>query len=164
MILPILLKVRTSLLVNFLFYVEITFIQNSYVVCKYCYFNIRPNSTNERWTPSLNKHTWNHDIVSWLYNIDEIILKYNNNWSRDHTWLQSFINFLNFYLLVVLILCCSVYRDKESIIAITNHHSIGSLLLSIVSLTLSSSLSHILNITLLIIIIINLIKHLIFFN
>ena len=52
---PVLLELAACLLVDFLLYVELSFVQYCDVVCQYSNFNLRPFCSIERWLPPLDE-------------------------------------------------------------------------------------------------------------
>ena len=64
---PVLFELAARLLINLLLNVKFTFVENSDVISKDGDINLRTFSAVERWLPSLNEETCNHDIISWLY-------------------------------------------------------------------------------------------------
>lgn len=136
---PVLFEFTTRLLVNFLFYIELSFVEHSDVVCENCHLNLWSLSAVEGRLPPLDEEARDHNIVPWLDKIDKVVLKDHNGGPRDHSRLQRLVHFLYLDLLVVLVLGCPVDRHKEPIIALADsrahiHHPVRTLLLSTSSL------------------------------
>ena len=91
---PVSFELTAGLLVDFLFYIEFSFVQYCDTVCKYGYFNLRPFCSVERWLPSLDEKTRNHHIIPWLDHIDKTVLYDDHSRSWNNTRFQSLVDFL----------------------------------------------------------------------
>ena len=76
---PVLFELAACLLINLLLNVKLTFVENSDVICEDGDIDLRTFSAVEGWLPSLNEETCNHDIVSRLYQVNQIVLQYHDS-------------------------------------------------------------------------------------
>lgn len=79
MILPVFLKIRTSLLIDLLLDIKVSLVEDSDIISKNGNFNLR-SIEPIKWTlPPLNKDSRDHDVISWLTHINQIIFHDYNN-------------------------------------------------------------------------------------
>jgi len=128
---PITFEFRARLLVDLLFYIEVTLIQHCYVVSQHSYFDLRSLSCKKRRFPSLNKKSSYHNVVTWLHQVDQVVLKNHHHTARYHARLKSLVDFLNFDFLIVLVLSGTMHRHKETIVAAAHHHIVTRSLFTI---------------------------------
>ena len=79
MILPIVLEIGASLLVDLLFDVEVSFVQHLKIVAQNTDFNLRTIESSKRCFPALNQNARNHHIITWLAQINQVILNNDDN-------------------------------------------------------------------------------------